>query len=137
MGRSWEGWGYWLFVSVRSLEFVKYFRSVKGKNIGKFDFYLTFNSISAMLKKYILLSLLFIIYNYRYEEMLPHWWIYSSDKSRDETKCRLDCMTLHVELAAPYNSVKCSFGEGQAPLSNVAEIRYSKNCLMSLTKYKI
>lgn len=45
---------------VKSLEFVKYFRSLKGKNTGKFDFYRTFNNITAMLNECILLFLLCI-----------------------------------------------------------------------------
>lgn len=44
------------FVSIKRLEFVGYFRSLK----GKFGFYLTSRSISAMLNKCILLFLLFI-----------------------------------------------------------------------------
>lgn len=48
---------------VKSLEFVKYFRFLKGKNIGKFDFYRIFNNIIVMLNECILFFLfcIFII----------------------------------------------------------------------------
>lgn len=124
VGRSWESCESWQFAICESLEIFNYFRSLKGKNTNKFDFYSSFSSISAMLN----------VFCFSYSAYLQlhvwrntHWWEFNFIVKMKVAVRQNIYMSLcdypYEELAPLVIQWSMALGEGQAPLSKVAHIK--------------